>query len=804
MVRALTDLGFACTAQFDAGVTRYLFALKPTEAMVAAMDSRDQTAELASLRPLLRPASVVVVGAGQRERSVGHQVLRNIVGGGFTGSLYVVNPRHSQVLGVASYPTAAELPAAPDLAVIAVPADQVLSTVTDCGRRGVGAVLVLAAGFGEYGVQGSAQQDHLLTVTRRYSMRLVGPNCLGLLNTDSTVRLNATFAPLSLTAGGLALVSQSGALGIAVLRAAERCGLGVSQFVSVGNKADVSSNDLLTCWERDERTRVIALYLESFGNPRRFARIARRVSRTKPILAIKAGRSEAGRRAGQSHTAAAASSDAVVDVLLEQAGVLRMDTMEQLLDTVRALCDQPLPAGSRVAIIGNSGGPAILAADAAAAAGLAVAELSAKVRAELAAAAPSAASTQNPVDLGAGIQPSQVRAAIELLLDCGEVDSVLVVFTETLVADPAELTAAVGQAAARSDKPIVLTQVGEQARSILLDGMSRPLPVFAFPEPAARALASAWRYAQIRSTPHSAVIRPLDLDVKGARRLITGRLGSGQEWLGADDAANLLAAYGILLCPERVARSLEQAAAGAAELGYPVALKLADGTVHKSDVGGVRTELVDETSLRAAYREMVGDRPAGVLVQPMVTGGTELIVGGLQDCQFGPVVMVGAGGVFADLLADRRFRLAPLSAQDAEAMIEELRFGKLLDGYRGRPPVSRAALAQLLLRLALLIDDHPEIAEIDLNPVIGRGEELTVVDAKVRIAAAPVRADLAVRGPAPTTFQLSAARGAEFASLPISRDVVATFPMAQCDNTGAPPREPVTSAARTGHKSHRG
>jgi acyl-CoA synthetase (NDP forming)/N-acetylglutamate synthase-like GNAT family acetyltransferase len=759
MVQALHSLGFAFTATLEAGVTCYLIDLYPSEAMVSAMDRRDRTAELASLRPLLAPASVVVIGAGRREQSVGHQVLRNIVRGGYAGSLYVVNPGHSEVLGVPCFPSAGELPVAPDLAVIAVPAEKVLQTATDCGRRGTGALMVLSSGFGESGAHGSAEQDRLVAITRQYGMRLVGPNCLGLINTDATVRLNATFAPLSLTPGGLALVSQSGALGIAVLRASERVGLGISQFVSVGNKADVSGNDLLMCWEADERTQVIGLYLESFGNPRRFARIARRVSRTKPILAIKAGRSEAGQRAGQSHTAAAASSDVVVDALFDQAGVVRVDTMEQLLDAVRALSDQPLPAGPRIGIIGNSGGPGILAADAAAAAGLVVVELSDEVRATLTRAAPTAASTQNPIDLGAGIQPAQTRAAIEALLNCGEVDSVLAVFTETLVGDPVELTEAVGYAAGRSVRPLVLAQVGEQDRSLRLAGMERPLPVFGFPERAAQALAAAWRYARIRQLPQSEARCPSEVDVDGACQLISTRLAAGPAWLGAGDAAALLGMYGIKLCPQRVVTSVEGAVSAATELGFPVAMKLADGTVHKTEVGGVRTDLADAAAVRATYSEMVADRAVDILVQPMVVGGTELIVGGLQDRQFGPVVMVGAGGIFADLLADRRFRLAPVGVAAAEAMIGELRFAKLLDGYRGLPPVSRPALAQLLVRLGWLVENHPEVAEIDLNPVIGRGEELTAVDAKIRLAAAASRVDVTVRQLSPTAAQRLAAVG---------------------------------------------
>jgi acyl-CoA synthetase (NDP forming) len=576
-------------------------------------------------------------------------------------------------------------------------------------------------------------------------MRLVGPNCLGLINTDPAVRLNATFAPLRSDPGGLALVSQSGALGIAVLLAARRCGLGISQFVSIGNKADVSGNDLLMAWGQDDHTEVIALYLESFGNPRRFARIARRVSRSKPIIAIKAGRTEAGQRAGQSHTAAAASSDVVVDALFDQAGVIRIDTMEQMLDAARALAGQPLPRGPRVGIIGNSGGPGILAADAAAAAGLEVVDLSAQLRAALVQAAPSVASSQNPIDLGAGAQPAETQAALTVLLRSDEVDAVLGVFTETLVAERDELLTAVAHAAAASSKPLITTQVGDQDRSLTIAPMQRALPVFAFPERAAQALALAWRYARIRSAPVAAAVRPADLDVTGAREVANERLAAGGGWLEPRDIVRLLARYGIEVCPQRVVGNVVQAEQAAQELGYPIAMKIAGQAVHKSDVGGVRVDLRDDSDLRAAFGEIREHWQGEILLQPMVTGGAEIIVGGLQDIQFGPVVMVGAGGVFADVLGDRRFLLAPVDERSVLDSLDELRFGRLLDGYRGRPKVSRPALADLVARVGLLVDDLPEVAEIDLNPVIGRGEELVVVDAKIRVAAAASRPEQGIR-----------------------------------------------------------
>lgn len=756
MTRALRALGYRTRTTIADGVCMFSLDLRPTEEMLAALDARESVADSASLRSLLAPGSVAVVGAGSRDRSVGREILRNLLQGGFRGELFVVNPNHRHVLGIPAVRSAAELPIAVDLAVVAVPAAQVTDAVADCGRRGVRAVVVVSSGFGELGPAGRQQQDRLVEVVRAHGMRLVGPNCLGEINTDPAVRLNATFAPLEVPAGGLALASQSGALGIAILRAAASCGLGISQFVSIGNKADVSGNDLLIAWAGDPRTKVIGLYLESFGNPRKFARIARRVSAGKPVLAIKAGRSQAGQRAGQSHTAAAAASDVIVDALFEQAGVLRVDTMEQMLDAARVLSDLPVPGGSRVVVVGNSGGPGILAADAAVAAGLTVATLTEPVRACIERLAPGAAATENPIDLGAGMQPFVLEAVLSTLLHAPEVDAVLGIVTQTLVADNSELELAFVRAAAGSDKPMVMVQTGERSRSLPVAD-DRALPVFGFPEPAAQALGIACRYARIRQAPVPAAGRQLtgtelagievgtEQSRAAVRRLVTGWLADGRSgWLDPGRAAELLDRYGIPVCRQRLVHSLAEAEAAAELLGYPVAVKVA-GVVHKSDIGGVRLGIGGAEQLRSAYQRMAGVASDGLLLQPMVAGDAEIIVGGMQDPVFGPVVMVGAGGVFADLVADRRFLLAPVGVGQTAAAIGQLRLARVLDGYRGRPPVSRQALAELVSRVAALVDDLPEVAEIDLNPVLGHGEDLVAVDAKIRLAPAAVRLDPAVR-----------------------------------------------------------
>jgi acyl-CoA synthetase (NDP forming)/ribosomal protein S18 acetylase RimI-like enzyme len=747
MIGVFRDLGYLPTMTFEGGEVHVAFDLAVTAAVMAAMDSRDARADAASLQPILAPRSLVVVGASPRVGSIGHELLANIVTSGYTGRVYAVNPHQTNILGVPSFPTPLDLPEAPDLAVVAVPAGQVLGVVRSLGERGTRGLVLISSGFGETGTQGKADQDEVVATARRHGMRLVGPNCLGLLNTDPSVRLNATFASMPMTPGSLGLISQSGALGIAVLAAAADCGLATSQFVSVGNKADVSSNDLLLAWEHDDRTRVIALYLESFGNPRKFARIARRVAQRKPVIAIKAGRSMAGQRAGTSHTAAAAASDVVVDALFSQAGVIRVGTMQQMLDASRVLSDQPLPAGPRVAIIGNSGGPGILAADAAESAGLTVIELTAGTQSALRVAAPGAASSQNPVDLGAGAGADSVTAALEVLLQADEVDSVLAVFTDTAVTSPEEVMTRIAQAAAKCDKPVVATRVGAPATSIPMPGSSHALPVFTFPEPAAEALALARRYAQIQARPLAEPHRPTGIDGEPARAVIAAALALGQEWLSPGDCEALLTAYGVPICPQRVVTDATAAAKAGAELGYPLAVKLAGGGTHKTEVGGVRLGVEDEAALLVAFAELQAVQPssAGVLLQAMAQSGLEVIVGAIQDELVGPVVMLGVGGVLSDLIADRTFGLAPLAAGDAEAMVARLRLSRLLDGYRGGVSVSRPALGDLVARVAALAADHPEVAELDLNPVIGNGDQLVAVDARIRIAVPASKPDPTLR-----------------------------------------------------------
>jgi acyl-CoA synthetase (NDP forming)/L-amino acid N-acyltransferase YncA len=749
MLNVMRDLGFAASTRHEYGEAHIEFSLDLADPVVAAISAREQCAGAASLAPLLAPHSVVVVGAGQRPGSVGHEVLRNILEAGFTGRVHAVNPNRAAVLGVPCVPSPKELPEAPDLAIIALPAAQVHEAVRSCGERGVRAAVLLGAGFGEAGADGARLQDEVLALARAHGMRLVGPNCIGVVNTDPDVRLDATFGKLSRRPGSLAVLAQSGAFGVGLVAAADEVGLGISQFVSVGNKIDVGGNDLLLAWAADARSQVIAGYLESIGDPRRFVRISRRVTSRKPLLIVKSGRTEAGQAAGRSHTAAAASSDDAIDALFRSGGVIRLRTMRELLDAARVLAGQPLPTGPRVAIVGNSGGPEILAADAVVEAGMVVADLHDPTRDALRALGTP---TQNPLDLGAAVTPDAAAAALRVVAAAPEVDAVLTVFTRVAITDRTAIDDTVATVAAETDKPLVAVAVGGPARTRELPG--KQLPVFSFPEEAAAALGVAYRYAQQRAVPPELPARPARVDAAAARTIIEQARHDGHDWLAPEVAFRLLASYGVPVCPHAVVADPDAAAQAAARLGYPLVAKLAAAGVHKTEAGGVRLGLADEASLRTAVAELSRIGDGRVLLQPMLSGGTELIVGSVHDPQCGQLIMVGAGGVLTDVLGDHAFGLAPLTQADAAALIDGLRVAGLLDGYRGAPTVDRAVVHDVLVRVGALADDLPEIAELDINPLIARRDGLFAVDARVRVAPPPHHPDPLVR-------QLRGPRGAD-------------------------------------------
>jgi acetyl coenzyme A synthetase (ADP forming)-like protein len=747
MIRVFEDAGFAVTATFAGSEVHVRFPIAATEASRAVIEAREHHAEARSIRRLFEPGSVALVGASTKPGTVGDRLLANLLAGGFDGPIFPVHPTAATVQGVAAYPTVAAIPHTVDLAVIAVPAASVPGVIEDCAAKGVAGAVVISAGFGEVGDR--ATEAAIVRTARANGMRLVGPNCIGIL--DTATGLNATFVPFPPRPGNVAFMTQSGSLGVALLDRSTRIGLGVSSFASAGNKADVSGNDLLQYWEDDPETAVVLLYLESFGNPRKFSRIARRVSRRKPIVAVKAGRSGAGQRAAASHTAALATSDTAVDALFTQTGVIRVDTLDQLFDVGQLLAHQPLPAGNRVGLVTNGGGLAILASDACEAAGLVVAELAPDVQAALAARLGPHAAVANPVDMLASAGPAVYLDTVRTIAAQPDVDAVIVMFTPA-TEPTGGIAAAIAEGARDTDKPVLAVLLGVyDAPSGLAPAGARRVPLYSSPEPAVFALARAVRYSTWRARPDGELVVFDDVDPAAARATVSAVLADEPDgrWLTAAETSAVFDAFGISAVTTVAVTTAHQAVTAATKLGYPVVLK-ADGPaiVHKSDVGGVRLGLKAAAEVADAFGAMagaIGRAMTGALVQPMVPTGVETIVGAVRDPRFGPLVMFGLGGVATEVLGDRAFRLAPLTDHDADDLLDGIRGAPLLRGYRGTPPVDRDRLRALVLRVAALVDQIPEIAELDLNPVIASAHAVVAVDARIRVAPAPAGADGARR-----------------------------------------------------------
>jgi acetyl coenzyme A synthetase (ADP forming)-like protein len=751
MLHVLGEAGFVRQYQRDAEVMRVVLDIESTPEARAAADARDRTAVIRSIGRLLEPRTIAVIGAGRQKGTIGHELLRNLLAGGFEGPVYPVNPSASSVASVPCWPGVGSIPGEVDLAVIAVPEPAVAQAIADCGAKGVSSLVVITAGFAERGAQGVVTQHALASLAHSHGMRLVGPNCFGVINTNPAVSMNATFAPETPLFGQAGFASQSGGLGIAILGEATARDLGLSSFVSMGNKADVSGNDLLQWWEQDDATQVILLYLESFGNPRKFSRIARQVGRSKPIVALKSGRTQAGTRAASSHTAALASSDQAVDALFHQTGVVRVETIEELFDVGEILAHQPVPHGRRVTIVGNAGGPGVLAADACISHGLEVPELSTELQAVLSDLLPPGASVRNPIDLAASATAEGYARALAALLGSDEIDSIIVIFTPPLVTRADDVAHAVVEALDAADvegrnKSVVASFLGAGAVRPILHGASRPVPCFAYPENAARALAHAATYGEWRARPLGVIPDLENTKPNEARRLIAASCPSGSGWLTGADAQGILAAYGIGVVPTTLVHDVGAAAAAVQRLGCPVALKAwGPEIVHKSELGGVRLAVDGPDAVRTAFTEMraaLGDAMEGAVIQPMIGGGVETIVGFVQNAEFGPQVIFGLGGTAVELLGDVVTRLAPLTDLDARDMVLGLRATPLLLGYRGSEPVDIDALVDVVLRLGRLAEDLPEIAEVDCNPLIATSTGAVVVDARMRVSAdAVARAD---------------------------------------------------------------
>jgi acetyl coenzyme A synthetase (ADP forming)-like protein len=727
MLIVFRDAGFDIVRELDGGSVEVRFPIAPTEGYRDRVAERDHIAVRASLRPFFDPVCVAVIGASSRRGSIGGELFRNILTADFTGAAYPVNRGGDPVAGVRGYTQVAEIPEHVDLVVICLPGEHVIAAAQEALEAGVKALVVISAGFAEIGPEGVLRQEQLLALVREHGARMIGPNCLGMAS--ASTRLNATFAPRAFPPGTIGFSSQSGALGLAVLERGQERELGLSAFASIGNKADVSSNDLLEWWEEDENTKLVMLYLESFGNPRAFARIARRVARVKPVLAMKGGTTRAGIKAASSHTAALAGSEAAIDALFRQTGVIRTQTLEELVDVAALLNDMPVPRGRRVALLTNAGGLGILAADACEAAGLELPTPSEETRRALREVMPIEGSTANPVDMLGSATAKTFGDVLPIVLADPGIDALVALFVPTVGVSEEDVGAAISRAAAATDKPVLCAFLSAKGAPASLRSAAT-VPFFSYPEAAARALSRAADRGDWLRRP-AGTIPELSVDRDAAEAVIGEALARGDDtWLTPGEARRLLVAYGLPVAPERVVDTADSAVEAASELGFPVVVKSAAAGAHKTESGGVALNLADEAEVRAAA-ERIG---MPVLVQPMVHGGAELLAGAVQDPVFGPLVAFGPGGVLAELIGQAQFRLAPLTDLDAHELVRAGKAGRLVAGFRGAPPADEEALVDLLLRLSRLVEDVPEVAELDLNPVLALSDRCVAVDARVRIA----------------------------------------------------------------------
>ncbi|HVK21658.1 MAG TPA: GNAT family N-acetyltransferase [Actinokineospora sp.] len=732
MLRLINRLGLAIGRHQVDEVVEIEIGLDDVTSYRLAVLAREHVADVASLRAVLRPGSVAVVGAGRRPESIGHALLANIVRGGFGGALHAVNPHARTVAGVPCVPTVADLPETPDLAVLCVPARSVAGVARECGLRGVKALLVVTSGLPAEDAAG------LRDVVREYGMRMVGPNCLGVYDSDPAVRLNATFARNRSRPGSVGVVTQSGGVAIALFDTLDRLGLGVSTLVSTGDKYDVSGNDLLQWWSADDRTKAAVLYLESFGNPRKFSALCREVARTKPVLAVRPPASVVAQRAATSHTAALATPAVTTDALFRQAGVTVVERLTELPETLAALVDQPLPAGDRIAVISNAGGAGVLAADAMARAGLTLPPLSARTERTLRDCLPAQATVANPVDTGAVVSDTAFADCVAALLADPGIDAVVAIAAPTALSDPITVIAESGHLAHQHGTPLLAVHLGQTEGVVRLNGdASHPVACYADSVAAAGALGRAVQRARWLNRPGEPATAP-GFDAAEAARLIRADLAGRAEggWLDPETVVRVLGSVGMPIVAGVVVTSADAAVAEAARIDGPVALKaVATGLLHKNSSGGVLLGRDGEDAVRAAYSELAdrfGDRLTGVFVQAMAdTSGVELLVGVKGDPMFGPLVVFGLGGVDTDLIADRAARLAPVTTDDLDELVHGLRGSAAITSR-----IDHAAVRDVVARVGLLAEAVPEIAELDINPLIATPHGCVAVDARIRVAPA--------------------------------------------------------------------
>ncbi|MDO8356157.1 MAG: acetate--CoA ligase family protein [Nitrospirota bacterium] len=704
-----------------------------------------------SLKPLFHPRSVAVIGASRETSHIGYRLLESLLGSRFAGTIVPVNPHATEIAGLPVFPSLRAIPGPVDLALIAVPPNAVLAVIDDCAAKQVPAAILITAGFAETGTLGISLEQQLQEKVRLHGIRLIGPNCFGLMNLDPAVRLNATYTPIFPPAGRVAIASESGGLGLAVVTAASRLNLGLSSFVSVGNHADVTVNDLLEYWEQDPATDVILLYLETVVDPQRFRQIAERVGRKKPIVVLKAGRTEAGQSAAGSHTAAMATNDTAVDALFTRCGVIRAKTLEEFLALATGLSAQRIPAGRNVGILTNSGGPGVLCADSCAAEGLTVSELSQQTQCALASFLPPTAALRNPVDVIGFATEDQHAQAVETMLKANEIDALIIMHVSVRVKDNDPVAAgitrgiSIARLATGRNKPVYICWMaeGDLERAFTVEGET--IPTYPHPEIPARIISRAVAYESWKRQPAGQAPSYADADLSKAKSICAKALSErGSGWLTTEETHALLTAMKLPLVQGSVATSAEEAVKLASKIGFPVALKLASHKiVHKTEIGAVRLNLVDEQAVLAAFEAIRSrlaqdhklDAMEGVLIQPMLSGGVEVMVGMTRDPLFGPLLAFGLGGIHVEILNDVQFRITPLTDRDAAQMVREIKGYRLLQEYRGQPAADVEAIEEVLLRISWLVEEIPEISELDLNPVFAqpKGRGCKIVDARIRI-----------------------------------------------------------------------
>jgi len=706
----------------------------------------DSERAVASVKHFFKPRSIAVIGASREKGTIGGELFRNLIDADFNGPVYPVNRRATVVQSVAAYDSVLRCPGPVDLAFIVVPAKSVIEVTKECAQKGVRALVVISSGFAETGVEGAALQEELVRVCREGGMRMIGPNCMGIINTDPNVNLNGQFAPYKAIPGRIGFWSQSGALGVAVIDLADRLGIGLSEFVSAGNRADVSGNDIVQYWETNDNVDVILLYIESFGDPGRFARLAKRITAKKPIVAVKSGRSSAGFRATQSHTGAlVAASDITVDALFRQSGVIRTDSLDEMFDVAALMSTQPVPEGDRVAIITNAGGAGILAADACESLGLKVPELSLETQGRLREFLLPIAGTKNPVDMSGAATPAAYARAIQTMGQTNEIDSLMVIFIPPLAERPQEVASEILRAVRGMDRklPVISTFMATKGVSGSLSDGTIKIPSYPFPELAVQALARVTDYGRWLKAPRSVPPR-FTVDQSEAASIVTRALGSKEEWMSTTETEAFLKCFGISTVRSEQVKGAEEAAEAASGFPGKVALKaIAPGLLHKTDAGAVEVGLSAEDVKQAAeaMRDRVqrkGFTVSGYLVQEMVSDAVEMFVGVARDPTFGPLIACGAGGTLVELVKDVSVGLPPLTKQDAERMVRSLKTHQLLEGYRGGPRYDAKVLEETILRISQMVEEIPQVAELDLNPlmVLEEGKGAVVVDSRLRVAEA--------------------------------------------------------------------